>query len=558
MQTSSPPPDAWRRWCPGAWRAWLTRPMVLPAERQQARELLQQTPLLDTRPCMGEAWFPSVGAHIPGLQGLLLCVRAGPPGACDGRLPMAPDADLTHAVHGWVAGLVGVPSPELLGLPPLFTTVPPPGFTASGPSAQLAGAVALISHLLGAPPRAPALCTGQLTQPGWVGAVGGLGEKRAVLALEAPGLPAVLVEVEADADLLLQGWFGPDWRPSLEQATRLSPQALVTDAWRRYEARDYRQAELKAAEAVRIGLGHTRARAALLVGACRVHRNEAGEGLALMNAAEEALRGPPAPGDAPLDAYVVQELQAFAGIALLDRWDVRRARDLLTRALQGMTETPLPWDKRTRFVVLQIAGSLHRVCVLDGDLGAAEQALRVWALDAAWLPEEEARAHSDLAEVLRRAGRLEEARAELTAAAAALPSALEGTRPFTRRFMNLYRARAGATPAWPVEAVRWQDWPQPAEVLETLLAGPPAALDAWVHEQILAPGAGNPEPLASYQVAAGAVARCVAVTGALLSCAPELVRRILALAPAIDPGVKAALEALAAGEPEAWVRRSPY
>jgi tetratricopeptide (TPR) repeat protein len=513
--------------------------------------------MFDTAPAVGEAWFPSVARNLPGLMGLLLCVRVDPEERSPGALATAPDDRLSRAVHAWVAGLVGVQEPEVLGLPTLHITIPPHGFHTDGPSGQLAGAVALVSHLLGAPPRAPALCSGRLADPGRVAGVGELEAKRTLLELEAPGQAQTLVGSEADADPLFAAWFGEGWRGDLARATRLSPHALTDDAWHNYTTRAYRLAEIKAGEAARLGVGHTRARAEWLLGACRIHRGEAREGLALMEAAEAALQREPEPGDAPLEAHAVQELRANAGIALLDRWDVRRARSLLSSALAEVTATAPPWGRRTISVVLQVAGSLHRACVLDGDLAAAEDALRRWGLGAARLPEEEARCRIDLAEVLRRAGRPQEARVEFELAQAALPAALEGIRPFTRRFMNLYRARAGLAPAvWPIEEPRWREWPQPAEVLESLLGRSPAELEDWVWRQIL--GAQGGDPLPGYLVAAGAVARFEASTGARLTCAPELVRRILALSPATDPGVRAALEGLAGDAPEAWVRRSPY
>ena len=115
-----------------------------------------------------------------------------------------------------------------------------------------------------------------------------------------------------------------------------------------------------------------------------------------------------------------------------------------------------------------------------GDLDEAR-----WLLQeslALGLPAERARTLGDLAEVERRRGDAEAARARLVEAREALDE-IEGApmAAFTERFLRVYEARAGVTPsAAEVAAPRWESWPQPIEVLEAVLDGPSAALAAWV------------------------------------------------------------------------------
>jgi len=524
-------------------------------DRRTARRQLRDHPLLDLTPRVGEAWYPAVVCDIPGTSGLLLLARTAPFPPGDPRKALALDRDLTDAVHRWVAGVLGVGDARVLGLPDLYVTVPPPGLTTGGVSGQLAGLVALLSEVLGVPPLAGALCSGTVGEPGMLGAVDRLPEKRAVQALEAPGVEPVFIDAGCEAEPVLARWLGDDWRAELEDLLQLSPQALAREALLGHRG-DRSLAKARAREAIRLGQGHTSAIGEWVEGACLMHAGQAGEGLECMERAAAALAQPPAPGDAPLDAHMLEELYAFQGIALLDRLDLRRARAVLELGLARMEALPLPLNQRAASVALQLAGSLHRVLLLDGEIEAAERVLLEWSLGKALLPHEEARSRADLAELYRRSGRLDEAAEQLKLARARLRHAPSDQRAFTGRFQRLFRVRAGLDdPCWPVEPPRWSAWPQPGEVVETLLATESSEqLDTWLREHVV-----GVRSVVFLQFALGAVARHAARTGELVSSAAPLVATLRGQEQMeFDPGVDAALEALLAGEPGEWMRRCPY
>jgi tetratricopeptide (TPR) repeat protein len=523
------------------------------AERQ-----LTVHPLHDLTPRLGEAWFPAVVDDIPGVPGMLLLVRTQPLPGGDHRMALELDRELTDAAHRWVAGLLGVWNPRVLELPSLYVTAPPPGVTVRGASGQLAGLVALLSHVLGVPPRAAVLCSGALGEPGKLASVERLDEKRAVQALEAPSVEPVFVDAPLEAASVLVRWLGEGWRADLEEMLRLSPQALAREAYLGHRG-DRSLAEAKAREAIRLGQGHTCALGEWVVGACLMHKGLAGEGLERMERAATALAEPPAAGDAPLEAYMLEELFAFQGIALLDRMELRRARQVLERGLSRMDAQPLPLDQRAASVAVQLAGSLHRVLLVAGEIEAAECVLLEWSLGRALLPHEESRSRADLAELYRRAGRLDDARDQLVLARARLRHAPSDQRAFTGRFQRLFRVRAGLeSPCWPVEPPRWRAWPQPGEVLETLLNGPGDGLDAWLSGHVVGMDLDPASSVVYLQLSLGAVARFAARTGELVSSAAPLVAALRGLLPELDPGVGGALDALLAGEPGEWVRRCPY
>jgi hypothetical protein len=551
------PPHGWRPWCPGAWRAWLGRPGIESrVERREAPGKIASLEPLDVSPRIGEAWFPSVTPGVPGVAGLLLrvCVPGGaprPPGP-----PLLPDARLSRAVHTWVAGLVGVEEPEILGLPTLCVTAPPPGITLHGSSGELAGAVALLSHLLGLAPARPVLCSGRLGVPGTLDPIDQADVKEGVLELEAPGAPSLLVTEPCAAEPLLAAWLGASWRRELEQVLALSPRALALEAWSQLRGQPA-LAEAKGRAAARLGAGHTRALGAWVVGACQLHRGQADQGLQNMVEAERALQGPPAPGDLPLGAHTVEELRAYLGVALLDRLELRRAREVLESTLLRLVEEPPPWDRRRAEVVLQVAGSLHRVRVACGDLDGAARALQRWSLGPALLAHEEARCRGDLAEVHRRAGRLDQARHELERARACLREVHAEERPLTARYQRLFRVRAGLEPPpWPVEPARPERWPQPAEVAETLLCGPAEPLDRWLRESLLDPR--RPASLVLQLFGVGVAARWMERTGEPLPVVGSLVEAITPQLGDADPSLRDALQALAEGQPQGWARRCPY
>lgn len=547
---SNPWIEPLRRFAPGAVRRWLLSPDVRSlAERAERQRLAASLPLLDPRPVQGRALFPCVVQGIDGIDGLLGVVSAGP--QAEGE-PL--DPALAARVERWLAMAAGV-DPGVIS-PRLCVELPRQDFKLEGDSLGLAAVVAALSHILARPPRFIPVASAclDLTEPVQLGPVKGIAAKRAAVELELPGVQALIQEAPGTADPWLRDCLGQDWRARLVQALGVSPESLVEDAWQDYKKSDFIRTYRRASAAVSGAQGQVLGQALWLRGACLLHRGQEREALQELEAAGRALDAPPTPDEAPPPPLRRQELDAFLGVACLDNGAPARGIRILQGHIQAFEDLPDPLDLRTREVALQVAGTLHRLLVFDD---RAEEALALqqrWLLRRARVKKELARAWGDIAEVERRLDHLEQAQAALDSAFQELPNANEGYRELTRRYLNLYRARAGMDPPeWAIQEPTWDKDPLGnLETLESLLAGPSADLDAWMDRWALE------TRLVERLVLAGVAARSLRTRSDVPAWIPTLVEGILSELSEPDPGVVQSLRALAQGDAASWYRRAPY
>jgi tetratricopeptide (TPR) repeat protein len=462
-----------RRWAPfapggvGAAAAALGR-----AERALAGALhdLRARPW---EPTPGVAWAPvvDVGGLVPGM---LLPVFA------TGEGEVALPAEGVARARGFVAWHGGVDEASLPPWP-LRRGSLPPGVALEGRSWELAAALALWSRLTGSAPGT--VVSGAVTADGGLIGVEHADLKRAVAGVEAPGAAVWVVtqDVPAEAALAALAAGGGDASgaladvDALRATVGLTPGAVAWEAWNALITDDRRLAGRRAADARRLGAAD---RALGLVtwveAALALHRGDAEAALRGLAAAEPLLR---ASGPRP-PAHEEAVHAAWLAVALLDLGRVVAADGVLARAEAALNATPLPYrGARWGDALLRVLGSWHRVRVALGDLEGAAALLRR-SLDDAHVPAERARTLGDLAEVLRRAGEADEARASLRAARAALGEVPPGDlRTRTARFLDLYSARLGGPAPWTAGAPAPERWPQPAEAMET--AARAGTLAAW-------------------------------------------------------------------------------
>ena len=541
----------WPRYAPGACIRRLQRhPAPTRAERAQVAATIAKIKALELTAAGDVAWFPrarETGDAWP--PGYLVGVRATrTPGA--GLVPEG----LMAAARTWVAGLVGLQ----VDLSPWHVEYVdlPPGEDPRGESGGLAVAAALVAGVLGRAFRETPIVSARLGVPGpgaSILTVGKLAAKGAIVADEAPGRAHLVAACGGSAVTWLERHLGVDWRESLLRALGSSAHALADDSWARYRRGD-RDGALRSAVAVTSAGVRERgtARAWWVVGASQLHAGQSAEGVVKLEEALRLLRLPQRAGDDPPEPYESDELEAFLGVGYLDCGRPGRARERLQAALDALTTSSD--DKTWRKVVLQVAGSLHRACVLDGDLPEAARAIDDFGLSRARLKEEYARCLGDRAEVYRRAGAFGEARRCLREARRALPDVPDAARALTERFLQVYSVRAGeAVPNWPIVQPRWAQWPQPAETMETLLVGPPDALAAWMERFVL-----HEDIRGVFLMAClGVAARAATDRGSTPMWACALGDRLAAL-PGAEPGVTELGARAAAGDVSAWLARAPY
>lgn len=540
----------WARYAPGAVRAWYeANPGQTRGERLQVEQRLASVAVTTVTPGSRTVWAPFVNQPVGAWpEGFLVGVQAGPLAVTSARVPDR----LVDQAWAWIHGLCGVD-----GVPPrvgVGYVDAPEGVLLDGGSPGFAVAVALITWLLERAPRVAVVVSATVTDAtrgALVGEVDYRDEKGRVCALEAAGVDSLVAEREVDVASRLAEWFGTTWRRDLARALGSSALSLAMDAWSAYRAGRHAEAEPLAVRAIEIdGDERNLAYAWLVRGACRLHRGQTVDALADLTEAERRLLREHAPGEEPPDPWEHEELDAFLGIALVDEGRPSEAVKRLEGALDRLLRAPNR-DRRWRLVTLQAAGTLHRARVFAGDLEGARDVLERVALDVASLRAERARCLGDLAEVCRRLGDRAAAQEHLINAERGLIDAESGARPRTGRFHRLYRARAKLDPAaWLVDAPNWSDWPQPAEILEMLLA-PGEDLDAWM----LAHGLQNAEgDIIRSVVYLGAAARR---GGPVPDWAVTLANRLAEL-PGIEDGVAELARGVRDGRLEEFARRTPY
>ncbi|MCB9664548.1 MAG: hypothetical protein H6732_10555 [Alphaproteobacteria bacterium] len=400
---------------------------------------------------VGVVLFPAVSAD--GHTGCLYRVIAS-----DG-----PRGDLASVPSDLVARVLAVLGARLPDLPlhglRLHLSGPLPGEAWSGSSCELAVLLAAVSWALRIPPPPATAVTGRLGTEGTVRAVGHLREKAERVAADLPGGRLIApgdaaLEVALDAAL-------PGWRSALERRAALGWSARVREAQGALFTGSHDRARALADEVLDRAPGDaaTRARAAWIAGAARLHLGEGAAGLALLQQARAALPAWEAHVSDPPEDLAVEELEAWVLVALVDAGQAATALARGQTTL-GALDRVARRTRRWRWVALQVAGSTHRAAVSTGDLTRAATLLQTWSLDRAMLVDQRARALGDLAEVRRREGRPADARGLIEEARAALPDA--AARELTARFLDLFEARLDAeagippAPADPEGAV----WPE--------------------------------------------------------------------------------------------------
>lgn len=531
---------------PGWWRQRLLAWEGPRVERLDAERRARALTPLPLTPGVGEAWFPLVTeAAGDGPDGVLIRVSVGGTGAL---LPVG----LREAVAAWVAELVGRTSP--VEPPDLRVSALPPRWELTGRSLELAAATAWVSHLLHRAPRVAPVASGRLSSScGRVEAVGYLDRKRAVCARElwlTDSQPR-LVGAPDSALGWLGEWLGADWRRQLALALGAHGNPLARRARSLYERRDYGAAQRQADIAADTAEGDARAVAWWIGGATRLHQGRISEALPLLEQALAHLRLQDHP---ERELFLVEELTAYLGVALLDAMQPLASRAALTAALDVLLQVPPGLrGRRWREVVLQLAGTLRRVHATCGDLAAAFAVNRDLTLGEASLEPERSRGYLDLADLHLRAGDVEAAREALREAEAALPLCDDGQRTGTARYLQLFGVRAGLWRSSAlVEPPDLRRHPQPIEVLQSLLEQGRGSCVAYAEEH-LDPDAC--EPLLCLAVS-GEAARAVERFGTL-PWATRLAERLLR-EPELAGCWREPLEDLAAGRAAAWLARAPY
>ncbi len=356
-----------------------------------------------------------------------------------------------------------------------------PSHTLSGESADLATAVAVVSHLTGRAPDAAWILSGALGAPGVLKAVDQRDVKREIARIEAPGVPAeriVYIDAQRAQALMALDLFeqvlGGGLKASLAAAVGESATSCLDKARTLWENRSEAAAARMAERALDLNpTSHQRAFARMVIAAQAIHEGR-------LDAADELLQVPYGLEVDSRSGWSRYDLEAFrvrVAMRELDALHFEVARTLMVGVLEWLggrerESRPDDWHR----VAAEAAGTLATVRAVSGDLVGAIAARRR-ALDEG-PPQEEARSRMQLAELLSRTGDADGAREELGAARAALRQVPAGEgRLRTERFLRIAEIRHGVCQVSGDDVAKarvtppdLRHWPEPAETVAVLLA----------------------------------------------------------------------------------------
>lgn len=468
-QTTDPTFLRWRHVAPGAARDAVLKAHTRESSAAARHELLALSEALEPTSLehvVGLTWVPVVGSDTDTFPGALLRMGLAAPGSKG-----LPEVE-TH-VQATLRAL-GIASPPSIRLDLEGHTHS--GIAVEGRSLELAGLLTTVSRLIGRASKI-AIASG-LLDGDQIAPAADLDTKEAVCRREAPQATRLLPATERPVREVLSEAFGDDAMTALLSACQASAANLVHQA-----THAMAQGDPGAARLARAGLdaganGMDAAYAHWVLGARALHDARTDDALGHLEAARQALassRGRPR-------RFLAAEFESFLAIAHLDKCQPTRAMSVLGPVL-GELDAVAEHDRDARWdeVRIQVSGSLARAELMVGHLEQAI-ALLEGSLAVSDVPHERARTLGDLADLYRRAGRLEEGRATLSRARTELfhiPAIVQRER--TMRFHSLFEVRAGlAAPHFPIVSPRWHEWPQPAEVLESLIAADRKGLASWV------------------------------------------------------------------------------
>lgn len=446
--------------------------------RASRRELTRALDRLRPAPSgLGVVPFPAV---VPGTRdGAVYRVVAAT--AARGDLARVPDAVVQRVRAALQAAL---PALDPSGVVLHVSGPAPDGGRWSGRSVELALTAAVASWALGVPPRDDVVVTGAV-EGGRVTPVAFLDDKRALVARDLPGarLAHPVGPLEAALDAVLRD----GWRDALVLQSAVTPARRARVALEAARGREDARAlaEAEAALAGADGDPAIVAQARWARAMVHLHAGRAHDADADLDAVAAALPAWAEHADTPPAGLAREELVAHAIVAWIDqgRLAAALARAKATVAqLDGLPERP----ERVRFVTLSVAGSGHRAAIALGDLDLAASLLLDHGAGRSRLHHQLARVLGDLAEVRRRQGRPDAARALLEAARRALPDAAPDQRDLTARFVDLFEARLDVDAGRPAPAPPADTPPWPRLGFELLAArrsaDPAAALGRWAQD----------------------------------------------------------------------------
>jgi len=540
----------------------------------------------------GWAWFPVVLERprrlrgVPGLEGVrgyLSAVWAGGAGggepAPEGFEPLDPAA--ASKVRAWVASAAAMDEGDVDGFE-LWRKPAAPETAIRGDSYEAAAAMALVSAILEQRPRSGVVVSATLGGGGAWEPIREVESKRRIVETEQPASAqgAILVHGEPeDGVRRLASLFGDDWAERVAVRVRAAPSALGEEAARLLGAGEFGAAVYRAQRVAGLDTASAldQARAQRVLGEVSLHRGDTDQGLARLERARDLFDvavGEAAGGRSARPRLLEREqARVRLAVAWIDALRGQAATRELARASDELLRVPSAYRSAEWVLVsVEAAGTLSRALLLQGDLAQALDAQRrAHELARGSLPAERARCLMDLADLHRRAGRLNEAREHLARARRALRDIpFPKVRERTGRFLRLYELRAGLRePSWSPAPPSWARWPQPAESLEALLARPLGDLDGWMRAHLLASTV-HAGPV-FLLLALSTCARAAVRHGEVPPAVPLLAQR-LAAALGEHPTEDAATHALAElaqttaqrpldlGEPplNAWVVRCPY
>ncbi len=492
--------DRWGTIAPGYVRAQLEVLLddpQAPLSRGERSNLLHSQASLTPLDCAGapgKAWFPIVfQASSGGPQGTLAWIRlvVGLQGG-DWRLD-----DRAQAVRAWftesLAPLIGVAVDTVRErLEDLAFVWAPghegtPSITLDGHSSDLAMLLALVRHLaphhaqIGAPWVVSAAIG---KQPGIIEPINHADIKHTVLACEAPEAHACIVTEPLQFKVWLETTCGTGILADLQRAFGQSPAALVDQAEAAWRSGNEAEAARRAFQALAtVDTPRLRARCHMILGADAVHRGD----LAQAAWHFDAMPATDAPDWNRWDTIEQHMLVAAMRIDYLQLEDVRnhlaRAADLLAAVPDDLRD--MRWSR----LFVQMCGTESKALALAGQLDAALARRReALALGPA---AERARNLLELGELLMRAGQTDDGAHALDTALDALCDIADAVaRHHTDRFIRIARIRWKRAEPLPIAlttAPVLGKWPQPAECMESLLAGHDEALAlSWFQLHVMA------------------------------------------------------------------------